>query len=52
MDVSAESEMVTIPAGQVTLSNRRTQRSWAVELAPYQLATYAVTQGLYAQVSQ
>ena len=43
--------MIAVPAGQVTLSDRRTQRSWAVELAPYQLATYPVTQALYAQVT-
>lgn len=33
------------------LSDRRTQRSWAVELAPYQLAAYPVTQGLFAQIT-
>ena len=43
--------MIPVPAGQVTLSDRRTQRSWAVELGPYQLATYPITQVLYAQVT-
>lgn len=43
--------MVAIPAGQVTLSDRRTQRSWSVELAPYELAAFPVSQGLYAQVT-
>ncbi|MCT2588406.1 formylglycine-generating enzyme family protein [Streptomyces sp. N2-109] len=51
MDVAAGSEMVTIPAGVVTLSDRRTQRSWPVELAPYQLAALPVTQALYAQIT-
>ncbi len=32
--------MIAVPAGQVTLSDRRTQRSWAVELDPYQLAAH------------
>lgn len=36
--------MMAVPEGQVMLSDRRTQRSWAaVELASYQLATYSVT---------
>lgn len=51
MDATAEHEMIAIPAGRVTLSDRRTQRSWAVELASYQLAPYPVTQALYAQVT-
>ncbi|BDM69778.1 hypothetical protein HEK616_32650 [Streptomyces nigrescens] len=51
MDASAEPEMVAVPAGQVTLSDRRTQRSWTVELAPCQLARYPVTQDVYAQVT-
>ncbi|MDJ0466423.1 SUMF1/EgtB/PvdO family nonheme iron enzyme [Streptomyces sp. H27-C3] len=43
--------MIAIPPGQVTLSDRRTQRSWSVDLAPYQLAAFPVTQKLYAQVT-
>jgi sulfatase modifying factor 1 len=43
--------MIAIPPGQVTLSDRRTQRRWSVELAPYQLAAFAVTQAQYAQVT-
>lgn len=43
--------MVAVPPGQVTLSDRRTERSWSVELAPYQLATFQVTQVLYAQIT-
>ena len=44
-------EMVDIPPGEVTLSDRRTQRSWSVEVGPFQLAAVPVTQGQYAQVS-
>ncbi|MDH6575155.1 SUMF1/EgtB/PvdO family nonheme iron enzyme [Kitasatospora sp. MAP5-34] len=51
MDASAGIEMITVPPGQVTLSDRRTQRSWPVELAPYELAAFPVTQALYAQVT-
>lgn len=43
--------MIPVQAGQVTLSDRRTRRSWAVELDPYQLATYPITQELYAHVT-
>ncbi|WP_405774188.1 formylglycine-generating enzyme family protein [Streptomyces sp. NBC_00859] len=51
MDTRSENEMVAIPSGRITLSDRRTQRSWPVELAPYQLARFPVTQGLYAQIT-
>jgi formylglycine-generating enzyme required for sulfatase activity len=43
--------MTDLPAGQVTLSNRRTQRTWSVELAPYHLAVFPVTQAQYAEVT-
>jgi formylglycine-generating enzyme len=51
VEASAEHEMIAIASGRVTLSDRRTQRSWAVELAPYQLAAYPITQGLYARIT-
>src|SRR5258706_10317813 len=51
MDASSGNEMIAIPPGQVTLSDRRTQRSWSVELAPYQLAPFPITQARYAQVT-
>ncbi|MGW0532371.1 formylglycine-generating enzyme family protein [Streptomyces sp. NPDC003032] len=43
--------MIAVPPGQVTLSDRRTQRSWKVDLAPYRLAALPVTQALYAEVT-
>ncbi|MFF1904963.1 formylglycine-generating enzyme family protein [Kitasatospora sp. NPDC058218] len=51
MDPSAEHTMIAVPPGRVTLSDRRTQRSWAVELAPYRLGAFPVTRALYAQVT-
>ncbi|MFI9353851.1 formylglycine-generating enzyme family protein [Streptomyces lydicus] len=51
MDMRAADRMVAIPPGRVTLSDRRTRRSWQVELAPYRLAAYPVTQALYAQIT-
>lgn len=43
--------MISIPSGQVTLSDRRTQRRWPVELAPYQLSAFPVTQAHYAKIT-
>ncbi|WP_460061057.1 formylglycine-generating enzyme family protein [Streptomyces sp. YKOK-I1] len=51
MEVTAANEMITIPPGRVTLSDRRTQRTWSVELASYRLAAFPVTQGVYAQIT-
>ncbi|MFE9403523.1 formylglycine-generating enzyme family protein [Streptomyces sp. NPDC006530] len=53
MDVSGavEDRMITVPAGRVTLSDRRTRRSWGVDLAAYQLAACPVTQERYARVT-
>jgi formylglycine-generating enzyme len=51
MGAGQGNEMVAIPPGRVTLSDRRTQRDWSVELAPYQLAAVPVTQALYAQIT-
>ncbi|MFF8657190.1 formylglycine-generating enzyme family protein [Streptomyces huasconensis] len=43
--------MIAVPPGRVTLSDRRTRRSWTVDLAPYLLAAHPVTQGLYERVT-
>ncbi|MFH8497713.1 formylglycine-generating enzyme family protein [Streptomyces coeruleorubidus] len=43
--------MVAVPPGRVTLSDRRTQRSWAVEVAPFRMSAFQVTQAWYAQVT-
>lgn len=51
METSAGNHMTTIQAGRVTLSDRRTQHTWSVELAPYQLATHPITQAQYAHVT-
>ncbi|MFI9029498.1 formylglycine-generating enzyme family protein [Streptomyces sp. NPDC053560] len=44
-------ELVAVPPGGVTLSDRRTERTWSVGLAPYRIAAFPVTQGLYAEVT-
>lgn len=51
MDTSTKIAMVDVPPGRVTLSDRRTQHSWAVDLAPYRLAAFPVTQAQYTQVT-
>lgn len=51
MDTNAEIAMVDVPPGQVTLTDRRTQHSWTVGLAPYRLGTFPVTQAQYSQVT-
>ncbi|WP_043606586.1 MULTISPECIES: SUMF1/EgtB/PvdO family nonheme iron enzyme [Protofrankia] len=51
MEAGVEDTMIAVPAGRVTLSDRRTRRRWSVELAPYRLAAFPVTQGQYAQVT-
>ncbi|MFV2104250.1 formylglycine-generating enzyme family protein [Micromonospora sp. LOL_024] len=43
--------MIPIPAGRVTLSDRRTQRRWPVEVEAYHIAAFAVTQAEYALVT-
>ncbi|MGW7411039.1 formylglycine-generating enzyme family protein [Streptomyces sp. NPDC054863] len=43
--------MAQLPPGRVTLSDRRTQRAWPVEVAPYRLAAHSVTQAEYARLT-
>jgi formylglycine-generating enzyme required for sulfatase activity len=43
--------MISPPPGQVTLSDRRTRRVWSIELPPYQLAAFPVTQAQYLDVT-
>ena len=40
-----------LPAGRVTLSDRRTRRRWSVDLAPVRIGVYAVTRAQYAAVT-
>ncbi|KZB86301.1 formylglycine-generating enzyme family protein [Amycolatopsis regifaucium] len=40
-------EMIIVPAGEVTLSDRRTQRKWTVDVASFRLAPVPVTQESY-----
>ncbi|WP_345608913.1 formylglycine-generating enzyme family protein [Streptomyces sanyensis] len=51
MDAAPGPRMTAVPAGRVTLSDRRTRRSWSVDVAPCLLGTHPVTQELYADVT-
>jgi sulfatase modifying factor 1 len=51
VDTGAVNELVAIPPGRVTLSDRRTQTSWQVEVAAFQISPFPVTQAWYAQVT-
>ncbi|WP_199730706.1 formylglycine-generating enzyme family protein [Amycolatopsis panacis] len=44
-------EMAALPPGTVTLSDRRTQRKWTVEVAAFELAPVPVTRAQYTGVS-
>ena len=43
--------MVPVPAGRVVLTDRRSQRSWAVDVAAHQMSAHPVTQAQYAHVT-
>src|SRR6266496_4719659 len=42
-------EMIKLSPGLVTLSDRRTQSVWSVDLAAYQLGSFPITQAQYAE---
>ena len=51
MGTTTHIDLVPVPSGQVTLSDRRTERSWTVRLAAFELGTLPVTQAQYAQIT-
>ncbi|MER7466944.1 formylglycine-generating enzyme family protein [Streptomyces sp. NPDC097981] len=51
MDTGAAHELTAIAPGEVTLSDRRTRRSWSVGIEACELAAFPVTQALYAEVT-
>ncbi|XVU30225.1 formylglycine-generating enzyme family protein [Actinoplanes sp. CA-054009] len=42
--------MITVEAGRVVLADRRTQRQWQVDLAPFAIAALPVTEAEYGSV--
>jgi len=45
-------QMVEIPGGKIELRDDRTKKKWPVELEPFLLAQFPVTQEVYEQVTQ
>ncbi len=43
--------MIKIPSGEITLRDDRIQRKWKVEIKPFLLAKYPVTQELYFAIT-
>ncbi|MBN0044868.1 formylglycine-generating enzyme family protein [Streptomyces actuosus] len=43
--------MVAVPPGRVMLSDRRTRRTWPVEVGPFLMSALPVTQAWYARVT-
>ncbi len=51
-DIKAyEDEMVSIPKGKVLLRDDRIKEEWQVEIAPFLLAKYPVTQDIYKELT-
>jgi len=46
-----DGQLIGIPAGRVRLADRRTQRRWSVEVAPYEIAAVPTTQAQYELVT-
>ena len=44
--------MVEIPKGKITLNDDRIKRKWSVEISPFLLGKYPVTQELYFSVTK
>lgn len=44
-------DLILLPPGRVTLSDRRTQRRWAVDLQPFELSAFPITQARYADAT-
>ena len=51
MNLTAGDRMIDGAAGRVTLADRRTSRTWAVDIAPYRIGAYPVTRELYGRVT-
>ena len=51
METTAFPEMLLLPAGPITLSDRRTRRSWHVDVAAFAIAARPLTQREYANIT-
>lgn len=46
-----ENQMVEIPAGKIELRDDRTKQKWTVEIAPFSIAKFPVTQAIYFDIT-
>jgi sulfatase modifying factor 1 len=51
MDANTDMVMIAVPAGRVTLADRRAERTWTVEVEACRLGAHPVTQAQYAAVT-
>lgn len=52
LDITAfDSQMVEIPSGEIELRDDRTKQRWTVEVNPFLLAKFPVTQDLYLEIT-
>ena len=51
METTSFPEMLLLPAGPITLSDRRTRRSWHVDVAAFAIAARPLTQREYANIT-
>jgi hypothetical protein len=49
-DMTAETGMISVPPGSVTLSDRRTRRQWVADVTSFRLAAHPVTRGEYERL--
>lgn len=50
--IAINNQMVTIPGGAIDLRDDRTKEQWTVQLEPFLLARFPITQDLYFEITQ
>lgn len=51
IETMVNDQMVEIPGGEIELRDDRTKQKWTVEIDPFSLSKFAVTQDLYLEVT-
>lgn len=47
-----DDDMVSVPGGEITLRDDRIKRQWTVEIQPFLISRYPVTQSLYFNITE
>jgi formylglycine-generating enzyme required for sulfatase activity len=50
--ISINSDLIAIPKGEIELRDDRTKQRWVVEIKPFLLSKFPVTQDLYYEITQ